>query len=264
MIGILDSGLGGLPLVNELQSLLPGYDMVYFGDTARAPYGDRSPETIVQFSEASFNFLLSRGASVVVIACSTISSTAAAHFQRRGLVPVLDAIHPAASASAARTRRNRIGVIGTHRTIASRRHEAAVKAANPEAEVYSMACPLLVPVIEHGSLKRPETVMIIKKYLHPLKTRQIDTLVLGCNHYTLIDRVVQRKVGRRVVLVDSVSCLATSVEQFVRTHADIDAKLGKNGVCRYYVSDMTEEIERRAKRIFHCDGTLEKTTPESL
>lgn len=264
MIGILDSGIGGLPVVSELQSLLPGYDMVYFGDTARGPYGDLSPETIMQFSEASFNFLVGRGALVIVIACSTISSTAAAHFQKTAPLPVLDAVRPAATVAATRTKRNRIGVIGTQRTIASREHEAGIKAANPEAEIVSAACPLLVPLIENGFLKRPETVMIVKKYVVPLKMRQVDTLILGCSHYRVIGNVVQRKMGKQVTLVDSVAALAASVRQYVKAHADIDRALGKNGRCRYYVSDITDETKRKARQIFHCRGTLEKAAAASI
>jgi glutamate racemase len=260
MIGILDSGLGGLSVVKALKTSLAGYDMVYFGDTAHAPYGDRSPGKIIQFSQEALNFLLNQGATVVVMACSTISSVAAAHFQRAYHLPVLEAVSPVVSLSLETSRRGKIGVIGTSGTVMSRAHESGIKAINPHAEVYSVACPLLVPIIEAGVLKRPETIMTIKKYLHALKMRNIDTLILGCNHYSVIKKTLQRKMGKQVRLIDPVTALAASVQRFLASHEEITQNLRKNGLCRYYVSDITDEIKRRAMRIFKCDEDLENVS----
>jgi glutamate racemase len=260
MIGILDSGLGGLSFVKALKSSLAGYDMVYFGDTARAPYGDRSPEKIIQFSEESLNFLLNQGATVVVIACSTISSIAAAYFQRTYRLPVLEAVTPVVSLSAEASKRGKIGVIGTSGTVASRAHESGIKTINPHAEVYSVACPLLVPIIEAGVMKRPETIMTIKKYLYPLKMSNVDTLIMGCNHYSVIKNTIQRKMGKKVRLIDPVTALAASVQQYLVSHDEINRSLGKNSLCRYYVSDVTDDIKRRAMRVFTCDADLENVS----
>jgi glutamate racemase len=257
MIGILDSGLGGLTVIKALQGLLTGYDMVYFGDTARAPYGQRSAEKIIHFSDKAVSFLLSRGATLIVIACSTISSIAATYFQRTYRLPVLNAVEPVVSLSVKRSRSGRIGVIGTSATIVSGAHEAGINAVDPQARVYSSACRLLVPIIEAGRFRRPEVTMIIKKYLHPLKMRNVDTLIMGCNHYTLIRKNIQRKVGKRIALIDPVPTLAESVQQYLLAHEDIERSLGKNSICRYYVSDITDDIKRQAMQVFKCNGMLE-------
>ncbi len=264
MIGILDSGLGGLSVVKALRALLADHDMVYFGDTAHAPYGDRSPEKIIQFSDQALNFLLRQGATVVVIACSTISSIAAAYFQRTYHLPFIEAVTPVVSLSTETSRRSRIGVIGTSGTVVSRAHASGIKAVYPHAEVYSAACPLLVPIIEAGLLKRPESTMIIKKYLHALKMRNVDTLIMGCNHYTVIKKTIQRKMGKQVRLIDPVPALATSVQQYLVSHDEINRCLGKNSICRYYVSDITDDIKGKAMKIFRCDAALENVSMDSL
>ena len=259
MIGILDSGMGGLTVASALKSLPAGYDMIYFGDTAHAPYGGRSPEKIVQCADRALQFLVQQGVTLVVVACSTISSLAGDHFHRNGSLPVVDAVDSTVSAAvAAAGPAAKIGVMGTLGTVMSLAHERAVKKSLPLATVYNAAAPLLVPMIEAGWLKRPETTMAVKKYLHPLKTRQIDALILGCNHYAVIQKIIQRKIGKRVHLVDSVSCLTHGVRQYLATHEDLDRELPRNGFCRYFFSDLTAEMERTAKRVFHCSGPLEK------
>jgi glutamate racemase len=263
MIGILDSGLGGLAVVNALKEVLPGYDMLYFGDTARAPYGDRSPETIIHFSDQALNFLLRQGARVVVIACSTISSVAAAYFQRTYRLPFIEAVNPVVSLSLKMFRSGRIGLVGTSGTVVSGAHESGIKAINPHAHVYAVACPLLVPIIEAGLSKRPEAIMIIRKYLHALKMRNVDTLIMGCNHYTLIKKVLQRKMGKQVHLIDAVPALAASVQQYLMSHDEINRSIGKNGLCRCCVSDITNETKQRAVRIFKCNAALENVSVDS-
>jgi glutamate racemase len=258
MIGILDSGIGGLTVVNALKPLLPGFDMVYLGDTAHSPYGGKSPEKIRQFADRGMNFLANQGAKMVVVACSTISSVAAGHFRHTYDLPVLEAVGPAALAAMnLRARRNTIGVIGTPGTVLSRAHEKKIRKLLPNAVVYAVAAPMLVPLIESGLLKRPETAMIVKKYLHALKIKNVDTLIMGCNHYTVIGKLIQHKMGKRVHLIDSVSVLAQSVRTYVMTHQEIRRSLGKNGFCRYCLSDITDEMKQQARNIFRCNGNLE-------
>lgn len=259
MIGLLDSGIGGLTVANALQSVLAEYDMIYYGDTACAPYGGRSPEKIMQYAERSLQFLVEQGAIVIVVACSTISSLAGDHFRRTCPLPLVDAVTAAASTAAtASSASAKIGVIGTSGTVKSLAHAKAVRQHLPQAKVYSVAAPLLVPMIEAGWLKRPEFSMALKKYLHPLKQKQIQTLIMGCNHYAVIKNMVQRKIGKRVQLVDSAFCLAHSLRDYLAAHEDVHRRLARNGICRYFFSDLTADLAQAAKRFFHCSRPLEK------
>ncbi|MDP7416500.1 MAG: glutamate racemase, partial [Desulfobacterales bacterium] len=183
MIGVLGSGIGGLTVVRELIKQLPEYDLIYLGDTARAPYGDKSPETVTRWALRNTGFLLDKGATLLVTACNTISSIASETVSKRYDLPVFEVITPGVERALSYSKKLMIGVIGTRTTIESGIYEEKIKQMSPEAKVYSMACPLLVPLVEEGWIKKPETTMIIKKYLHPLKAKQVDTLILGSTHY---------------------------------------------------------------------------------
>ena len=186
MIGVFDSGIGGLTVVNALMAQLPGYDIVYFGDTARTPYGSKSPATVLRYARQNTEFLLTHNARMIVMACNTASSIATNDLTTSFDVPIFEVISPAVELALTQSRRGRIGVMGTRATIKSDVYAKKIRALRPEMQVYSQACPLLVPLVEEGWLNRPETAMIVKKYLHPLKVRQIDTLILGCTHYPII------------------------------------------------------------------------------
>ena len=186
MIGVFDSGIGGLTVVRSLMEELPGYNMIYFGDTARTPYGSKSPETVVRYALENTDFLLKQGAKLIVMACNTASSVAAGRVAENYDIPIFEVVTPATEKAVKISRTLIIGVIGTRATVKSGIYEQKIVALKPDAKVYSAACPLLVPLVEEGWIKKPETVMIIKKYLHPLKVRQIDTLILGCTHYPLL------------------------------------------------------------------------------
>jgi len=233
MIGVFDSGIGGLTVVRSLMKQLPNYDIIYFGDTARTPYGSKSPETVVGYALENTEFLLKQGAKIIVMACNTASSVASDPVAENFDIPIFEVISPASAKAIESSRNLIVGIIGTRATV--------------KAKVYSVACPLLVPLVEEGWLKKPETVMIIKKYLHPLKTRQIDTLILGCTHYPLLIDKIQRKIGKRVTVIDSSIALAESVRIFLNTHPEVDDSLGKNGAFRLFVSDVTEQFEKTAQ-----------------
>ncbi len=247
MIGIFDSGIGGLTVVRSLMERLPGYDIIYFGDTARTPYGSKSPETVVKYALENTDFLLSKGAKIIVIACNTASSVASETVANKFEIPIFEVITPAAEISIKISRKFRIGIIGTRATVESGIYKKKIEALNPEARVFSSACPLLVPLVEEGWLKKPETVMIIKKYLHPLKVRQIDTLILGCTHYPLLKDKIKRKIGKKVTVIDSSKAVAKKVKNFLDTHAEVDNILTKNGEFRLFVSDITDQFEKMAK-----------------
>jgi len=247
MIGVFDSGIGGLTVARALMEQLPGYDFVYFGDTARTPYGNKSPETVIEYALEDTEFLLRKGARIVVMACNTASSVATEQVGRRFDVPVFDVITPAVERSVQHSEAGRIGVVGTRATINSGVYEEKIQAMKPEARVFSAACPLLVPLVEEGWLKKPETAMIVKKYLHPLKVRQIDTLILGCTHYPLLAGTIQRKIGRHVTIIDSSIGVAQEVRAFLEANREIDNQMTRRGEMQLFVSDVTAQFEHIAR-----------------
>lgn len=260
MIGIFDSGIGGLTVVRSLMEHLPGYDIVYFGDTARTPYGTKSPETVVRYALENIDFLLSKGSKIIVMACNTASSVAAESVNDQFDLPIFEVITPAVEITVKRSKHLRIGVIGTRATVNSGVYEKKIKALSPEAKVYSTACPLLVPLVEEGWVKKPETAMIIKKYLHPLKVRQIDTLILGCTHYPLLKDKIQRKIGKKVDVIDSSKAVAKKVKAFLDTHAEVDRQLVKKGNFRLFVSDVTDQFQKTARMTLKRNVVLEHVT----
>jgi glutamate racemase len=257
MIGIFDSGIGGLTVVKSLMEKLPGYNMIYFGDTARTPYGSKSPETVVRYALENTDFLLIQGAKLIVMACNTASSVAAGRIAESYDIPIFEVVTPATERAVKTSNTLIIGVIGTRATVKSGIYEHKIMALKPDAKVYSVACPLLVPLVEEGWMKKPETVMIIKKYLHPLKVRQIDTLILGCTHYPLLKDKIQRKIGKRVHIIDSSIAIAENVKFFLDTHPEVDKQLGKNNAFRLFVSDITEQFEKTARATLKRNVLLE-------
>ena len=249
MIGIFDSGLGGLTVARAIMATLPGYDIVYFGDTARTPYGSKSRETVSRYAIENTHFLMENGAKIVVIACNSASSVATKQLTGKFTIPLFEVITPAAELSVSVSTKTRIGVIGTRATINSGIYEEKIKKINPAAKVYSAACPLLVPLVEEGWLKKPETRMIIKKYLVPLKARQIDTLILGCTHYPLLKDDIQRKIGKKVSVIDSSLAVAANVKAYLDQHPETDANLSRSGKADFFVSDITDHFEKIANSV---------------
>lgn len=246
MIGVFDSGIGGLTVARALMEQLPGYDIVYFGDTARVPYGNKSPETVTAYAVENVRFLLDQGATLVVAACNTASSLAWGRMNQRFDIPMFEVVAPAAHRAIRVSKSRVIGVIGTRATIASSIYERKITAECPEARVYTNACPLLVPLVEEGWERKPETAMIVKKYLHPLKVRKVDTLILGCTHYPLLSGVIQRKIGSRVRVVDSSIAVAERVKAYLQSHPEVDAGLGRNHRFELFVSDITDQMRKIA------------------
>lgn len=212
-LGVFDSGIGGLTVAHALFECLPHESVIYFGDTARVPYGPKSPETVRRYSGEILDFLARRGVKMVVVACNTSTAHALEFLRGRSPVPVQGVIEPGARAAAAATRAGRIGVIGTAGTIASGAYERAIKAARPEVEVASRACPLFVPLVEEGWFDHPATELVAREYLQPLIDRKVDVLVLGCTHYPLLKPLLSRVMGPDVTLIDSAAETARTVRQ---------------------------------------------------
>ncbi|MDA8403107.1 MAG: glutamate racemase [Desulfobacteraceae bacterium] len=249
MIGVFDSGIGGLTVVRAIMDTLPGYDMIYFGDTARTPYGNKSSKTVIDYSLQNTEFLIKQGAEMIVMACNTASSVATDALQSRFSLPIFEVISPAVNHSLKMTKKSVIGVIGTRATVASGIYEKKIKERKPEAKVYSAACPLLVPLVEEGWLKRPETRMIVKKYLHPLKMKQIDTLILGCTHYPLLIPIIEHKIGKRVRVISSSTTVAEQIQSFLTDNPELDREMSKTGHTKFFVSDITPQFEKIAKSV---------------
>ncbi|MFL5272631.1 MAG: glutamate racemase, partial [Anaeromyxobacteraceae bacterium] len=211
-IGIFDSGVGGLTVQRAILDRLPGLDTVYLGDTARVPYGSKSPEVVTQYSLRNARFLVARGIDLLVVACNTASAVALPALRDVLALPVLGVVEPGAAAAARATRSGRIGVIGTPSTIASGAYQRAIVAARPDAEVLARACPLFVPLAEEGWTDPADEVVrgVARRYLAPLRAARIDTLVLGCTHYPLLAGAIAAELPG-VTLVDSAAAVAVEV-----------------------------------------------------
>ena len=214
-LGVFDSGIGGLTVARALFERLPHESVIYFGDTARVPYGPKSPDTVRRYSAEILAYLLHRGVKAVVVACNTSTAHALGYLQSHSSVPVVGVIEPGARAAVAATRTGTIGVIGTAGTIASGAYERAIKALRPDARVYSQPCPLFVPLVEEGWFEHPAAELIARDYLAPLQRAKVDVLVLGCTHYPLLKPLLAQVMAGRpdVKLVDSAEETATAVSK---------------------------------------------------
>jgi glutamate racemase len=198
---------------------------------------------------------------VIVIAGNTASSVATAQVLERFSAPIFEVITPAVGIALHASRNFNFGVIGTRATVTSGIYKKKIMESLPTAKVWSVACPLLVPLAEEGWLNRPETAMIVKKYLQPLKTRQIDTLILGCTHYPLLKKIIQRKIGRRVQLIDSSISVSRSVQAFLDRNTEIDKQLGQNGNLTLFVSDVTDQFKKIAQMTLKTNVSFECVRP---
>lgn len=258
MIGIFDSGVGGMTVARAVEQLLPHYPLTYLGDIARSPYGTKSARTIIDYSIENTRFLLDQGARLIIIACNTASSVATDRLRREFAIPIIEVISPAVEQALLLSQKGRIGIIGTRATIRSGVYETMILARQPAHKVFSSACPLLVPLVEEGWIAKRETKMILRRYLHPLKDQQIDTLVLGCTHYPLLKHLIQHRIGRKVTLIDS----SVAVAKYLQHHLEDHAVLTPDGNHlpagnRYFVTDFTESAQFIAAKIFNRSINLQ-------
>lgn len=244
-------------MARAIEEALPDYPLIYFGDTARSPYGPKSPEKIIQYSRQNTRLLLEKGARLIVIACNSAASVASDLIREEFDVPVFEVITPAVQEAIEATVNGRIGVIGTRATIRSDIYRKMIAAAAPGMKVESSPCPLLVPLVEEGWLNRPETKMVVRRYLHPLKMKQVDTLVLGCTHYPLLRSIIQPRIGKKVRVIDSAASVATELRLFMEKNPDFGADMVAEQGNRYYVSDVTDTGSAIAAKIFGRKINLE-------
>jgi glutamate racemase len=244
-IGIFDSGIGGLTVMAEIMRLLPKERIIYFGDTARVPYGSKSQGAVTRFSLEIASFLRTQNVKMIVVACNTASAFALRALQKKLDIPVVGVIEPGARSALAATRNGRIGIIGTEGTIRSSSYTRAIALLDKKKKTFAKACPLFVPLVEEGWLNHPVTRQVAQVYLKPLVTKNVDTLVLGCTHYPLVKKVIREVVGPGIRLIDSATATALEVASTLNRlelAAERPANAGGKRY-RFFVSDAPEKFK---------------------
>ncbi len=258
-IGIFDSGVGGLTVLKEILELLPFENIVYFGDVGRTPYGGRSKEIITQFTKQDISFLAEQKVKFIICACNTASSTALEEVQKGSEIEIIGVIEPGAKAAVEKTKNGKIGIIGTVATINSNAYASYIHSLEPQLKVFSLACPLFVPLVEEGYIDKEATYLIARDYLQTMKDVSIDTLVLGCTHYPLLKEVIGDIMGDAVTLLDSGE--ETAKESFRRIttsgllHPYSSQVPAPEGELKYFVSDVPEKFSSVASRFMGKEVT---------
>lgn len=256
-IGIFDSGVGGLTVLRAIRQALPSESLVYLGDTARVPYGNKSRETVTRYSFENARFLLARGVKTLVVACNTSTACALDALTAAVPVPVIGVIMPGARQAIAATRSQRIGVIATAGTVASEAYALVIKTLAPAVHVVSRSCPLFVALVEEGWTDTPATRLIAESYLAPMRAERIDTLILGCTHYPLLAETIRAVMGSPVTLVDSGTAVARDLEAILRSGNGL-APRGGVGSIHLYVTDGAPQFAAMASLIL--DGERPQLT----
>lgn len=250
-IGIFDSGIGGLTVVREVMRQLPRERIIYFGDTARVPYGPKSPDTVRRYSREISAFLLSQGVKVIVVACNTATAHALPVLRAEITQPVIGVVEPGARAAVAATRSLELGVIGTAGTIGSGAYERAIRTLAADAHVIARACPLFVPLVEEGWVDTEATGLIVREYLTPFVEAAVDTLVLGCTHYPLLKPRIEEVLGPGVALIDSAAETAAEIARVLAAHgllAPEPRPLQSAPQHRFIASDAPDQFLRLGQR----------------
>lgn len=246
MIGVFDSGLGGLIALKEIIKKCPNYSTIYLGDLAHLPYGNKSRQTVTKLTLQNVRFLISKKAKIVVVACNTASAYALPKLKLKFKnVVFFDVISPAVKRAISITKNNRIGVIGTKATIQSSAYSKAIQKINPRAKVKIQACPLLVPLIEEGWENQPETKQILKKYLKPFAKNKIDTLILGCTHYPILRNKIKEILGDKVKIIDSAQEVTLELKNYLEKSK---LKPSKKSTHQFFVTDFSPGLEKIAPK----------------
>ena len=256
-IGVFDSGFGGLAVLKHIVRLLPQYDYLYLGDTARLPYGSRSQEVIYQFTQQAVDFLLRKNhCPLVILACGTASSEALRRVQQGYLVKccpqkrVLGVIIQAAEQAVLATKNRKIGVMATEGTVASKAFLREIKKLNPRIQVFQQVCPLLVPIVEAGEEKSLIAKLALEKYLKPLLQKKIDTLVLGCTHYGLLEKEIKQIAGPKIKIVSEGPVAAQSLANYLKRHTEIERQLSRQSQHWFLTTDLTNSFQKLGSRFF--------------
>lgn len=245
-IGVFDSGIGGLTVVKRVIASLPNENIVYFGDTARVPYGSKSNSTVVEYSLQAAGFLMKKNVKMIVVACNTASSVALEALKESFNVPIVGVIEPGAKYALEKTKNFKIGVIGTHATINNKAYSKKIKMLAPKAEVYEKACPLFVPLAEEGWGNHPAALLIAEEYLKEMRESGIDILTLGCTHYPILTDAIQKTIGDSVELIDSGVAASTVVrEELIKNGLLTNSKTP--GRYEFYISDIFSKFKETAE-----------------
>jgi glutamate racemase len=247
-LGVFDSGVGGLTVTRAIRELLPNEDVIYLGDTARLPYGSKSPDIIRRFALEDTQYLISKGVKAIVVACNTATAHALEVLQETYRLPIVGVLEPGVQATLANGSSKRVGVIGTNGTIQSQAYQAALKRLRPELEIYAVATPLLVPFIEENWLDHEGLKLVLQTYLKPLQKAQIDTLVLGCTHYPLLKSVLTEILGEEVRLIDSASCCADAVATVLKDQ-DLLALNSREATIQIHFTDLSQQAQTLASHL---------------
>lgn len=239
-IGVFDSGIGGITVLKEMLALMPKENFVYLGDTARVPYGIRSPETVTRYAFECADFLVKQGIKALVVACNTVSAVSLSKLTQKFDIPIIGVIEPGAKAAVKASKNNRIGVIGTEATIRSEAYTKSITKHNPDALVFALACPLFVPIVEEGWYDTDIARLTAKRYLTSLKDSGIDTLVLGCTHYPLLKKTI-KSVMPKVTLIDSAIQTALVVMDLLTSKALLNTST-KKGTVKFFVTDAPKKF----------------------
>lgn len=245
-VGVFDSGIGGLTVVKRLTSVLPNENIIYFGDTARVPYGTKSNSTVIEYSLQAAEFLIKKGVKAIVVACNTASSVAINELKKNYNVPIIGMIEPGSKFAVKVTNNKKIGVIGTRATINNKAYSNYIKILNEEIEIFEKACPLFVPLAEEGFLNHQATKIIAEEYLKELIEKEIDTLILGCTHYPILSDVIQNVVGENVTLVDSGVASAEVIRNEIN-RIGFETNSRTMGRISFYVSDIPLKFKEVAE-----------------
>lgn len=247
-IGLFDSGIGGLTVMQQIMQKLPQESLIYFGDTARLPYGGKSQETVLRYSIENAIFLMDKGIKLLVVACNTASAFALERLRQIFNIPVIGVIEPGAEKAAAVTRHQRIAILGTKGTIQSGAYQTAIRQRLPDAALFPIACPLFVPLVEENFLHHPAAQLVVKEYLRCLQDQQIDTILLGCTHYPLLKTLIEEELGPDIAIVDSASTCAEKVAAILDDYQI--ASSSSDVSYQYYVSDDPNKFSEQGHRLF--------------
>lgn len=259
-IGVFDSGVGGLTVAREIMKLIPNERIVYFGDTARVPYGSKSKDTIIKYSRQIIRFLKTENVKAIVIACNTATAFAQEAMQQEFDIPIIGVVKPGARVAAAATRNGKIGLIGTEGSIRSGVYTEYIRQYNPQAEVVPKACPLFVPLVEENMLNDTITDKVAERYLSELKGKYIDTLIMGCTHYPLLSNTIQKIMGENVTLVNPAYETARELKKVLEENnlANVCEVDSPSLMYRFYVSDAADKFKAFANSILPFDVTMTK------
>ncbi|GIK62021.1 MAG: Glutamate racemase [Ignavibacteriaceae bacterium] len=245
-IGVFDSGIGGLTVVKRLSSTLPNESIIYFGDTARVPYGSKSNSTVIEYSIQDTKFLLQKNIKALVVACNTASSIAIPDLKKKFDIPIIGMIEPGSRLALKKSQSKKIGVIGTRATVSNLAYSKEIKKINSSAQVIEKPCPLFVPLAEEGWINHKATYEVAEEYLKELREEKIDTLVLGCTHYPILSEVIRKVIGSKVTLIDS-GIASSEVIKSELEKLDLLSDSKKTGVQEYYVSDIPAKFKEVAE-----------------